>query len=103
MKPKRYEILWRNKWITSEAKTIDDFIETYEGLVSLFRMWKEKGIILDDDSGIDDDYATFYTFNKEVAEELQFKKWDQDEWDEDEEDEDEEFEDDDNKEEEEEN
>ncbi|MEE9379591.1 MAG: hypothetical protein V3V33_16320 [Candidatus Lokiarchaeia archaeon] len=26
----RFHYIWRNKWITSEAKSIEDFIKAYE-------------------------------------------------------------------------
>lgn len=63
----RYEHLWRNKFLTVEAKTIDNFIAIYEELASMFRDWKELGIELDPDSGIDDDYAVFVTSDEEIA------------------------------------
>ncbi|MFX1276071.1 MAG: hypothetical protein ACFFBP_01650 [Promethearchaeota archaeon] len=53
--------------ITSGAKTIDDFINTYQALADEMREWKRLGIQLDPCSGIDDDYAEFYTINKEAA------------------------------------
>ena len=62
-----YAYLWRNKWITSNAKTIDDFIQTFEALAQQFRKWKEWGIELYDDGGVGDDYATFITGNMDVA------------------------------------
>ena len=33
----------------------------------MLRDWKEMGIKLDPDSGVGDDYAEFYTPNREVA------------------------------------
>ncbi|MFX1305155.1 MAG: hypothetical protein ACFFBV_13035 [Promethearchaeota archaeon] len=58
---------WRNKWITSDAKTIDDFIDTFEFLAKKFKQWKEWGIELHDDGGVGDDYVTFITDNMDVA------------------------------------
>lgn len=63
----RYVSSWRNKWITSHASSIDDFIETFENLAEIFKEWKEMGIKLNPDSGIGDDYAEFYTDNMDVA------------------------------------
>lgn len=60
-------ITWRNKWITSDAKTIDDFIRTFEALAKKFKQWKEWGIQLYDDGGVGDDYAIFITDNMDVA------------------------------------
>lgn len=58
---------WRNKWITSNATTIDDFINTFEALAKKFKDWKESGIQLLDNGGVKDDYATFIIGKKDVA------------------------------------
>jgi len=68
----RYVYSWRNKWITSHAGSIDDFIKTFEGLAKMFKEWKEMGIKLNPDSGIGDDYAEFYTDDMDVAIKAQF-------------------------------
>ena len=69
LQKKKYTYTWRNKWITSRARSIDDFIETYERLAEQMRRWKEAGIILDPDidGGIGDDYADFCTYDEKVA------------------------------------
>lgn len=64
---KRYSCLWRNKWLTSEAKTIDDMIEGLRAAAYDLEKMKDAGIILDPDSGISDDYADLYTFDEAVA------------------------------------
>ena len=38
---------WRNKWITSRAETIDDFIKVFEHRTGTLKRWKERGIELD--------------------------------------------------------
>lgn len=68
-----YEYLWRNKWITCDAKSIDDFIKTFEELTKMFIAWKAKGIKLDPESSINDDYAIFYTEDSKVAEQEDFE------------------------------
>jgi len=78
----RYETMWRNKWITDGDKTIDDFIKTYEDIIKMFEGWKEKGVQVENH---DDDYATFYTENEKVAEELGWEpeeEWEDEECDE---------------------
>jgi len=76
----KYEFLWRNKWITFDAETIDDFIKTYEQLAQMFKDWKAKGVELDKESGVSDDYATFYTENEDVAKEYGFEEpWEEEE------------------------
>ena len=62
-----YITTWRNKWITSGATSIDDFIDTFKALAKQFQQWKEWGIKLDDDLGVGDDYATFITDDMDVA------------------------------------
>lgn len=47
-----YISTWRNKWITSDAKNIDDFIKAFEELAKMFKEWKERGIELYDDGGV---------------------------------------------------
>ena len=58
---------WRNKWITSNASSIDDFIGTFEALAKMFKEWKEMGIKLNPNSSVGDDYAEFYTDDMDVA------------------------------------
>ncbi len=67
MKKTRYVSTWRNKWITSDASSIDDFIKTFEAVVKMFKEWKEMGINLGPDSSTGDDYAEFYTDDMDVA------------------------------------
>ncbi len=66
---KKYITTWRNKWITSNAGSIDDFITTYGQLAENMKRWKEEGIVLDPDiiGGIGDDYAQFCTYDEKVA------------------------------------
>ena len=66
---KKYVTTWRNKWITANASSIDDFIATYERLAGLMKRWKSEGIILDPDiiGGVGDDYAQFCTYDEAVA------------------------------------
>ncbi len=58
---------WRNKWLTSHAVTIDDFIPTFEALAKKFKDWKEWGIQLLDNGPVKDDYATFIINDMDVA------------------------------------
>ena len=66
---KKYTTIWRNKWITSSAGSIDDFIKIYEHLAEKMKRWKEEGIELDSDiiGGIGDDYAQFCTYDEKIA------------------------------------
>jgi len=67
MEKTKYVSTWRNKWITSGAGSIDDFIKTFEALAKMFKEWKEMGIKLHPDSSTGDDYAEFYTEDMDVA------------------------------------
>ena len=67
MGKRRYISTWRNKWITSVASSIDDFIQVFEALTDKFKRWKEMGIELDPESSTVDDYAEFYTEDMDVA------------------------------------
>ena len=64
---KRYETLWRNKWLTSEAKTIDDMIDSLRAAADHLDEMRKSGITLEDDGGVGDDYATLVTTDPEVA------------------------------------
>ncbi len=67
MTKRTYIRTWRNKWITSGAQSIDDFIEIFESNARHFRQWKEWGIQLLDLGGVGDDYAMFGTDDMETA------------------------------------
>ena len=72
MEKTKYVTTWRNKWITSRASSIDDFIKTFESLAEMFSEWKEMGIKLYPDCSTGDDYAEFYTEDMDVAIKAQF-------------------------------
>ena len=67
MTKKIYQITWRNKWLTSGATSIDDFIHVFEEVAKQFREWKELGVQLQDDGGVADDYATFTVDDMDAA------------------------------------
>jgi hypothetical protein len=64
---KRYVRLWRNKFLTVEAKSLDDMIATLEFAVQDLLQMKADGVVLDPDGGTGDDYAHLVTTNPEVA------------------------------------
>ena len=73
-----YELLWRNKWLTAGAKSIDDMIGYLLEAADKLRTMQAKGVKLDDDGGQVDDYARLVTDDPAVAEEFQFEEefWD---------------------------
>jgi hypothetical protein len=65
-KKKRFLIIWRNKRLTSKAKTIQDMLEIYEDTAKYFRQMAKDGIRLMPESCIDD-YARLFTYNPIIA------------------------------------
>lgn len=59
---------WRNKWLTAEAKTIDDMIDGLREASEHLQKMKEDGVVLDPDGGTSDDYAMLTTNDPEIAE-----------------------------------
>ena len=64
---KRYETRWRHKWLTSEAKSIDEMIESLRAAADTSRRNAESGCNSKDNGGVGDDYATLVTTDPEVA------------------------------------
>ncbi|MCE9604404.1 MAG: nucleotidyl transferase AbiEii/AbiGii toxin family protein [Planctomycetia bacterium] len=63
----RYMTIWRNKWLTSEAKTIDEMIVMLREASNELEAMRAEGVVLDANDGVSDDYAYLYTENKSVA------------------------------------
>ncbi len=64
---KKYMVLWRNKFLTLEAKSLDEMIASLQGAVEELRRMKEDGVVLDPDGGTPDDYAHLVTTDPAVA------------------------------------
>jgi len=71
---KRYETLWRNKWLTSEAKTIDDMIASLRAAADDLDEMRKAGVTLEDNGGVGDDYATLVTTDPEVAKKFRMEE-----------------------------
>jgi hypothetical protein len=65
---KRYVTTWRNKWITSEAKSIEDMISMLRTAADHLDQMRKDGVVLDDTGGLGDDYAHLVTTDAKVAE-----------------------------------
>jgi hypothetical protein len=64
---RRYVTIWRNKWLTAHAKSIDDMIAALgEGARTLEAM-RNDGVMLDYDESVSDDYARLVTTDPEIA------------------------------------
>ena len=68
-----YEITWRNKWLTANAKTIVEMAQFLEEAAAELRRMDAAGVKLDT-SGMDDDYAMLYTCDLETAKEFGFNQ-----------------------------
>jgi hypothetical protein len=64
---KKYVLLWRNRFLTIDAKSIDDVIETLSGAAEELRRMKVDGVTLDPEGGTGDDYAYLTTTDADVA------------------------------------
>lgn len=65
--PLQWEFLWRNKWLTAGATSIDDMIKELRRAAKELEQMKRNGVRLDPDSDIGNDYATLITRNRNVA------------------------------------
>lgn len=63
----RYVTTWRNKCLTSEAKTIDEMVMSLRRAADTLDAMRRDGVSLEDDGGIGDDYAHLVTDDPEVA------------------------------------
>ena len=69
---KNFELLWRNKFLTLEAKTGQEMVEQLEAAARKLReIWETKKV--EYSHGADDDYATFTTTDPEIAEKYGFE------------------------------
>ena len=66
-KKKIYTMLWRNKYLCTEATSFDEFIGCLENAVRCLKDMKEAGVKIDL-GGVEDDYVDFYTHDAELAE-----------------------------------
>ena len=64
---KKYVLLWRNEFLTVDAKSIDDMIETLSGAADELRRMKADGLTLDPEGGTRDDHAYLTTADADVA------------------------------------
>lgn len=65
---KRYIMLWRNKWLTAEARTIDEMIRSLRAAADQLEAMHKDGVTLDlEAGGVGDDYAHLTTTDPEIA------------------------------------
>ncbi len=64
---RRYVTLWRNKWLTAHAKTIDEMIAALRAATETLEAMRRDGVTLEGDASVGDDYAHLVTTDPEVA------------------------------------
>jgi hypothetical protein len=65
---KRYVTMWRNKWLTAKAKSIEEMISMLRSAADHLDQMRKDGVVLEDDGGVGDDYAHLVTMDPKVAE-----------------------------------
>jgi hypothetical protein len=64
---KRYMTLWRKKFLTLEAKTLDEMIVALHGAAATLEAMRADGVTLDSEGGTEDDYARLVTTDPDTA------------------------------------
>jgi hypothetical protein len=62
---RKYSLIWRNKFLTLDAQTIDDMIEGLESALSELQEMRDAGVFLE--GGAENDYAMLVTSDPRVA------------------------------------
>jgi hypothetical protein len=65
--PKRYLMLWRNKFLTAGAKTVDEMAEALRHAAETLAAMRADGVTLDPEGGTEDDYAYLVTTDPDIA------------------------------------
>jgi hypothetical protein len=64
---KRYITVWRNKWLTAEARSIEEMIDMLRSAANYLDQMRKDGVLLEDDGGTGDDYAHLVTSDPKIA------------------------------------
>lgn len=64
---KHYVRIWRNKFLTLDAASIDDMIASLQGAVAELQAMRNDGVTLDPKGGTADDYTYLVTTDPEIA------------------------------------
>ena len=67
-----YELIWRNKYLTANAKTIDEMIQALHGAADDLRTLQSKGVTLSGESDMAGDFAYLITDDPTLAAEYGF-------------------------------
>jgi hypothetical protein len=69
-----HSCFWRNKWLTAEARTIEEMIAGLRGAADELQAMQEAGVTLLDDGAAADDYARLVTDDPAVAARFGFEE-----------------------------
>jgi len=64
---KRYIALWRNKWLTADAESLEEMIDGLQSAANTLRSMLADGVALDPEGGTSDDYAYLATTDPTIA------------------------------------
>ncbi len=64
---KRYVRIWRNKFLTVDANSLDEMAAILEHAATELRAMMANGVVLDPDGGTSDDYAHLVTTDPDIA------------------------------------
>ena len=64
---RRYIQLWRNKFLTAQAQSIDEMIATLRDAADTLAKMRDDGVKLDARGGTADDYAQLFTTDPDIA------------------------------------
>ena len=80
----RYSLIWRNKWLTSDCKSLKEMVEALRGAADMLEGMDKDGIQLDSE-GVEDDYANLGTDDEMIAKKYDMEEMEDEdeEWDED--------------------
>jgi hypothetical protein len=65
--PKRFLMLWRNKFLTVEAQSIEEMAQTFRKSAEMMEAMRADGVTLDPHGGSGDDYVYLVTTDPAIA------------------------------------
>lgn len=63
-----FELTWRNKWLTSEAKDVKEMVACLRAAADELEQMAKDGLVLENGGELQDDYAFFVTTDSQLAE-----------------------------------
>ena len=65
-----YLATWNSKWLTTNAKSIDEMIEIYEEELKCFKEMRDAGVQVIDESSKEEDFVYLFTSDKVVSDQF---------------------------------